>query len=262
MDPRNYQTLKEEVLPRMGFGGVFDDQLQPAMQQGKPEFSLQVPASFGTDKMNYELVFQKNKKDTNDQRYYLNEVKVVLEKPEAPKKEYTFQLFNQTGFNASQMYNAMDGRYVHSEFRGKSNNQVSVWTTIQETQKEGKIVTSDRRVYENSSNFNLVKAMSALPLAAMSQEQKENALQNMRDGHKASVIIKTDTGRESVTLVAQPHVGEIAVFNLKGERLHLDKANVQGVAPVFELPPLTKSLVEAADKKDKTQEQKQGTKVR
>lgn len=251
MNAENYEYLTEQVLPRLGFPQALDDTLLAKMKVGGDMIKLEAVGNFGKDKMEYSLHLEKV-----EDRYYLNAVKATITKENEQPQSHTFSLYSQKGYNADEMYNMMDNRFVYREFM-KDGEKLGRWSTVDLLKKDENGNGILRSYYDNTTNFNLVIELGKLPLTYMSPQDKESLIRDMKAGEPGIASIKRPDGsRERVSLVPKPNIGTILLFDKEGKKIKLDQKKIQGVdnrkftvkeEVVQEIPPATTKLLEKAN---------------
>jgi hypothetical protein len=257
MNGENYQYLTEEVLPRLGFPQALDDQLLTKMKKGGDTITLEAIGNFGKDgkdRMEYAFHLEYNKETD---RYYLNAIRATLTKENEQPLTHNFSLFAQKGYNADEMYNMLDGRFVYREFNNRvTGDNLSRWSKVDPVRKDEDGNSILRSLYDNNTKFNLVVALGELPLTYMSQTDKEKLIRDMQQGDPNSLVTirKPDGSRQTVTLLARPDVGAIYMYDKEGKRLMLEEKRIQGVDKKFtvkdentEVPSITAKLMEKAE---------------
>lgn len=229
----NYQEIVNTVLPKFKLEGMVDADLgqnmATAIAKGQPSFKATgYEQKKDGDLVQIDLKFEKSKNPRDENRYFLNEAKMTVTKPNGTEAEHTFRIFNQTGFNKDQMYNAMEGRHVYGTYLDSNKNEQRIWTTVNLNAKDENGNTMERRHYENSNGFNVAREYGNLPISGRSQMEKENDLKGLRDGEKVEVPIKLPDGNRILAdIVAQPTVGNIGAYTKQGERIDLEQGRTQ-----------------------------------
>lgn len=256
MNAENYQYLTEEVLPRLGFSQVLDDQLLSKMKIGSDTITLNAIGNFGkdgNDKMEYVFQLEYNKEAD---RYYLNAIKGTLTKENEQPLTHNFSLFAQKGYNAEEMYGMLDNRFVYKETR-INGETLGRWSKVHPTMKDEDGNSILRSLYDRTTKFSLVVELGKLPLVNMSQADKEALIRDLQQGDPncLATIKKPDGSREKVSLVARPDVGTIYMYDKEGKRISLGESKIQGMEKKFVvkddsskkgIPSITAKIMEKA----------------
>ncbi|GEP94531.1 hypothetical protein [Chitinophaga cymbidii] len=222
MNGENYVFLTEQVLPRLGFGGVLDDELFAKMKKGGDSIILNATGTFGSDQMKYDLELVKK-----DDRYYLNNISATISRENEDPQTHKFSLYAQNGYTADEMYNMMnkaDGHlFVYREFM-KEGERVGRWSTIDLTRKDDNDNGILRSYYDNTTHFNLVVELGKLPLQNLSRDDKEKLISEMKQGNPGMAVVKKPDGvKERVSLIAKPNIGVIEVRDKEGQKIKFEQ---------------------------------------
>jgi hypothetical protein len=247
MEQRNFQYLTEEVLPKLGFAGVLDKELETKMKGGEPEIELRASSKKADTEMLYALKLRKGDGDF----YFLNSVKATRTDKDMKPVEQTFGLFKQTGYTAEEMKNMLrEGASVYRTYR-REGQTVGRWTRLDlgKTNEEGNHPM--RSYYDSNTNFNLARELSKLPVIHASQEEKEILLKALQGGERASVAIRQNGQKERMYIEATPHLGVLTLFNSKMEKITMNnntmavvKDEKKETKATEQLPDTTRQLMQ------------------
>ncbi len=244
MVQKNLDYIIERVLPNLGFGEVpIENALSARMALDLPSFAIHLSKKDNSNnEMKYELKF-----DKSGEMYYLNAINAELKKPNAEPIKNEFRLYNQRGFNADQMKNLLEGRSVYRYFINKEKQRVGVWSHLDfnTTNENGNPLL--RQSYENSMNFNLASALSALPNFNATQQEKEILMKSLQDGDLTSISLKRGGVREIIYLEAAPHKNMLVAYNSNMEKIELTRSTMHVVQNEKVIPETTKRMIEKAE---------------
>ena len=245
MVEKNYQFLSE-TLSQLGFGDTLNDALRTKMKLGMPEFELKAKDTYDKDQMLYSLKFAK--KEDGD-FYFLNAFNAKLTKENGETVSQNFPLYKQRGYSAEESYNLLSGRAVYKTFT-KEGERVGRWSRLDFTSQNEKGNFTLKSYYDNTSNFNLVKELSKLPLMATAQEEKEALIRGLQKGNREPVIVKQQGQRERMYVEATPQQQKVTLYNNSLEKVNLSNNKMQVVQDEKQegkLPEMTKKLMEKAN---------------
>lgn len=256
MNEGNYEFITETVFPRFGIPQSLEQELMTQMKNGADTIVLSAAGQMDKSTTEFSFKFDYNAKDD---RYYLNTVQASLTKENGEARSHEFRVFNQRGYDVEEMSKLLDGKFVYKEVQreGKDYNH---WATISATQKDEDGNNIMRRLYDNTTKFNLATEVSKLPLAYMSQDDKEKLLREMRQGEAGTASIKKQDGsKERVNLYPRPDIGRIDVINKDGHRLRFGEEKLHAVG---ENKVTEKLIVKSGEENGtKGEEKKQGRKA-
>jgi hypothetical protein len=259
MEMKNFNYFIEDVLPQLGFNGIFNDALKTQMQLGMKEFELKAIAKKGETEMLYALKFEKKEGDY----YFLNAIKAARTDKGMDPVEQTFALFKQRGYNADEMKNMLrEGGSVYRTFR-KEGETVGRWTKLDLGKSNEDGNHPMRSYYDNTTGFNLAREISTLPVIHASQEEKELLIKALQSGERVPVSMKQNGQKERMFIEATPYLGRLTVYNNKMEKVAFlnntmevvkDQKNdlainasipkINGAQSVEKLPDTTKELMQ------------------
>lgn len=240
MTEENYSFLARS-LGKLGFEDTLNGTLQKKMEEGQLSFELKAKVNHGKDNMVHELQFERKK----ESGYYFLQAQNVTLISEQGELKQRFPFFNQTGFNNDETYNLMKGRAVRNNIR-KEGQEITRWTYLDlkaPRNEKGNIVFRNPR--EEDLNFNLVKAVSNLPMQSLSEKEKEDLLKGLQQGNLMEVTLRLNGRLEKAHLQADPVYNRILVFNSQMEKINLSNSKIQVLEEEKkDLPDTTKKLME------------------
>ena len=256
MNEDNYQFLTR-ALAKFGFEDSLNDALHTKMKLNFQAFDLKAQVKHGADVMIHDLHFERK----NDKGFYfLNSETVTLQKENQEAITQKFAFFNQKGFSNEEAYNLMSGRPVRNTVV-INDESVTRWTYIDfnaEKNKNGNYVF--RNPKEDDLNFNLVTALSKLPIQNLSPQEKEAMLQGLRSGNLVPASLKVEGVWERTYLEANPLMGKINVYDANLNKIALSNSKIQVLADDTTLKNVPEAVVKLLDK-DQSQGQGRGKKI-
>lgn len=223
----NYEFITTTVLPRHGVGGVFDKKLETEMDKGVSVIQLKAEKKFDENKMEYTFRLEKSE---NDNRYYLNRVDATLTTKNGEVQNQLFRIYNQRGFDVDQMFNLMEGRYVHKEYF-KNGVQKSGWSGVDHNRKDDDGNSIIRTFSDELTKFNVVVALGKIPTGYMNQTDKEAMIAALKNGDPVTTFVKMPDGtREKASLVVQPQLNAIFAYDKDGKKINFETKQSKVVA--------------------------------
>lgn len=223
----NYDYITEQVLPRFGVGGVFDKKIETEMDKGAAVIELKAATMYDNNKIQYAFRLEKSE---NDNRYYLNRVDAELTRKNGEVQNQVFRIYNQRGFDIKQMYNLMEGRFVHREYL-RDGERKSGWSFVDHNRKDDDGNSIVRTYSDEITKFNLTVSLGKVPTGYMNQNDKEALVTSLRNGDLVSQFVKMPDGtREKADLVVLPHLNTIAAYDKDGKKINFEAKQSKLVA--------------------------------
>jgi len=223
----NFDYLSEQVFPRFGVDGVFNKKLEAEMDKGVPIIELKAQTTYDENKIQFTFNVEKSE---SDNRYYLNRVDAQLTRKNGEVQDQTFRIYNQRGMDIKQMYNVMEGRFVYREYL-REGERKSGWSFVDHNRKDDMGKPIVRTYSDDITKFNLVAAVSKIPMPYMSQTDKEAMLTGLRNGDPISAFVKMPDGtREKADLVVQPNLNVVFAYDKAGNKINFDNKQSKVVA--------------------------------
>jgi hypothetical protein len=233
MNEQNVKFL-EDSLFYLGFGEKLNEPLEAAMQQGNPEFQLQLTHEYavpGTgqqsespakDKMDYELNFKRGK---DSDMYFFNSYKAKLATPQNETREQLFYVNKNKGVTAKEAYNLLSGRAVNKNLVNKGGERYNAWLQLDFSGKDehGNYLN---KVYHENYDYKLEDALSRLPLKNQ-KDGSENLISSLKKGNLSPVTFSEDGKDIKRYLAANPKYKSMDVYDENGKAVMYKKKEPQ-----------------------------------
>jgi hypothetical protein len=273
MNQENVEFLVDN-LARHGFQHpAIEQQLKTKMTLGLPEFEVTgMKFTFGEDVVVYSAKFGKGEPKPDQPRnqepiYYLNGFKADLTLQNGKNQKVEFTLYKQQGFNANQMHKLAIGRPVYKLPRGEEGRWAKV--DFKNTNDDG--FAKVRNYYDGTTNFNLEREIDKLQIPWANQQDKANAITDLKNGEIISATFKVDGKRETQHIGVSPQIGGLTIYNDKGEILRHTNTQTMEMMPETgvtkgqntdkkNLPDQTMQMMDSMNE-DKKEGKKQGKKA-
>jgi hypothetical protein len=216
MNQENYEFLVD-TMARHGFTHpMIEQQLKTKMTLGTPEFEIPgMKFTFDKDVVVYAAKFGKGEqKGDQEAIYYLNGFKADITLENGINHKAEFPLYNQRGNNKDQMHNLMLGRPVYKAPRAGEEGR---WAKVDFKTTNDDGFARVRNYYDNSTGFNLERELDKLGIPWANQQDKANAITDLRNGELVSASYKVSGKRETQHIGVTPQIGGLVVYNDKME---------------------------------------------
>jgi hypothetical protein len=256
MNEDNYQFLTR-ALGKLGFEDSLNDALRTKMQLNMSTIDLKAKVTHGQDSMTHELHFERKKENGF---YFLNSQQVTLSRPGKEDVTQSFPFYNQKGFSNDEAHNLMSGRSVHNTITVEGQS-IPRWTYIDfnsEKNKKGNYVF--RNPKDEDLKYDLLAAVSKLPIQNMSPAEKEGLLKSLRNGDLVESTLKVDGRWEKTYLEANPQMRMINVYNSDMQKITLSNNKIQVLAEENNVKPLPDATTRILNK-EQSQGQGQSKKI-
>lgn len=225
----NYDYLTETVFPRFGVEGVFNKKLETEMDKGIPVIELKAGTTYKSNEDQMIVTFRVEKSDSDD-KYYLNRADASLTRKDGEVQKQVFRIYNQRGFDIDQMHNIMEGRFVHREYL-RDGERKSGWSFLDHNRKDDLGNSIVRTLSDDITKFNLLTALSKIPMEYMPQNKKEEMLIALKNGDPISKFVKAPDGtRKEADLLVQPQSGTVVAYDKEGNKISFDNKQSKIVA--------------------------------
>ncbi|WP_127127878.1 hypothetical protein [Pseudoflavitalea rhizosphaerae] len=236
------------------------------------EWSLSIDDTIRGKKVNAEYTFSKSETNPDDPKYYFSKAKgITLAQDGTIEVEQEFKVISQRFVNMEKMLGLLNGNPVSYDYFKKGENKPY----------EGYLqldAVGELKLYANSTtNFNLIRKLSEIPLHKMTQQQKEKMIHDVNHGFPPTVEVKMPDGSiQKAKLEIHPKIGAVLAKDMEGNRLRFSEgmqvlSSGPKINPVSESPkkeetkvtPATQALINKADSKKNNpqKETKPGKKV-
>lgn len=251
MNNENLQYLNDNIK-YLGFGENLQTELEKNINEGKQDFQLHHRTEFNNKPFEATLNFKKS--DKSDM-YFFNNYQAVLEKSNGQKMEQTFYLNKGKGVTAKEAYNLLDGRAVHKEMVTKEGQPYKAWIQLDKENKD-KSNNFEMKQFHENYGFDLKEAVSKLPLAELSDTEKEKALlYSLQKGNVQSVSVEIDGSSQKIFIEADPQFKKVTAYD-SNMKLMNNEAVVKIQNPVNPAVGNAKEEIANDKKKDLKQEAK------
>lgn len=228
---KNLEYL-QKLTGYLGFSDKLNSVLESAISRELPKFTLGIsnvhrPLEIKdvnaqkTDYIQYELNFNRGKEDV----YYLNTMAVTLHKTgESVPRQQIFDLERDHRITALQAYKLLSGTsfekdiYVRPKGAGADadkSEKIPAWfkLNLDITDANG---NHPLKTLRPEYGFNLEETLAKYPFKGLEKEQQRTeALRNLRNGNYAEAFIKDGRKELPVLLAANPQMKLIDVYDLQ-----------------------------------------------
>lgn len=223
MNEKNLDYLKD-TLKYLGFGEAAATQLERALKEGKPEFTISVQAEYNRQQVEALLHFRKS---NQTELYFFNKYDATLKQgtDAAAYRQATFHINKGNGMTLKEAFNLLNGRAVYKNLERKDGQAYQAWVQLDLKQKDsnGQYPVN---MYHQRYGFDLEKVLAAHPIKELQDgAQKEALLRSLQKGNLQSVTMLTEVGQERRFLEAAPQFKSINQYDeqLKPIRNQQDK---------------------------------------
>lgn len=242
---KNLEFIEKYILPNIGLNDV--DGLPAIIKQkldsGEPQWSFSITDNIRGKNVQGEYIFSKSETNADDPNSYLSAVKGrIIANDGTMEHEQEFRVVNQRFVNMEKMLGLMNGNAVSFDYFKKGERSPSQGYLMVDA--EGAL-----KLYANSTtNFNLARAMSAIPLHKISQQQKEKMTYDINHGFPPIGDVKMpDASIQKAKLELHPKIGALLAKDLDGNRLFF-KESMKVISEVPKLSPIPNNGIKKDDK--------------
>src|ERR1700676_454312 len=178
MNQENLKFLQDRLFYLGTEKRLFPD-LEKAIGEGKPEFTLAFSNHYDKDKLSTNLHFRKSE---NSDLYFLNRYDASLQKPAQESRTQTFYLDHGKGVTMKEAYNLLDGRSVNKDLKNKEGVSYNSWLKLDLNNKEEngnyKVVQ-----YHKNYGYDLQSELFKLPIPPMTAEDLKKLVSSLERGN-------------------------------------------------------------------------------
>ncbi|WP_293299809.1 hypothetical protein [Pedobacter sp. UBA4863] len=227
MKKDNLEYLKEQIK-FAGFGDAMDVKLQEMLEKGQPEFTLAHEHSFGRDKVEAQLHF--NKSDQGN--YFFNKYELMLNKENGeavkqvfhqnpPKEglvrtaddpEGTKQWIN-TNISLKEAFNLLAGRAINKDLVNRQGEAYNSWVQLnfKETEASGNF---KKEYFSEKYGYDMEAALKVHPIKELGNDEDRNKLiESLHKGNRQQVTFTIGDKEEKRFLQANPKYKTIDVYD-------------------------------------------------
>ena len=243
---KNLEFIEKYILPNLGLSDVpgLPEHIKAKLDEGLSQWSFAINDKVRGKDVNAEYIFSKSETNSDDPNSYLSAVKGrVIGNDGTIEHEQEFRVVNQRFVPMEKMLGLMTNNNAVSFDYFKDGDRIPRHGYLQ-INAEGEL-----KLYANATtNFNLARALSEIPLHKMTALQKEKMIYDINNGFPPTVEVKMPDGSiQKAKLEIHPKIGAVIAKDLDGNRLLFK----EGMKIISDAPKL--NIVKDGTKKDENE---------
>ncbi len=231
----NYQFLTE-TLSGLGFENFLNDELRTKMNLGLEKFEIKRDRQKDeSEYTRFTVSFERGRKDEFKDRMFLNRIVASDRNVNGEiKATAEFKIFKKNGFNVNEMINLLEGRPVHRE-RNLNGEMDPKWFRLDIKNPNEDGIVPIMSYPENVARINIDKELSKLNIIWKSRDEKNEAILDLKSGHRIYATARIDGRLEPIGIEVSPQITPgLAVMNKEGDIIKYTNAQTQSMKVVNE----------------------------
>jgi hypothetical protein len=221
MNQKNIDYL-EKGLYYTGFGIEVNKALNEHIAKATPAFSIPLEMTVAGKETSFRLDFKQSEKEPS--MYFFNGYQATLKSD--PEKAQFFSINKNHGITTREAVNLLEGRAVAKSTKGEDGKLYEIWTQIDYFSAKKDNGNYNRNVYFPAHGFDAAKALNDLPLKKNEgKELPQWILSSIKKGNAVTVDMIIEGEERKASMVANPQIRTIDVFDDKGKRIMQGNGN-------------------------------------
>jgi hypothetical protein len=211
MNTQNVEFLKKSLL-NLGFGEGLNKELEKAIADKEPEFTLGISHEFNHKRIDYLLNF---KAGNQNDMYFFNRYDANLRHPENQAKDVlqSFYINKGHGITAKEAFNLMEGRSVHKQLTNLENQKYQAWIVLD---KDNLMDNGNKKIrqYHEKYGFDVEKVISGKGIKEMDDPKtRDELLRSLKKGNAQQITVAGDSGDKKYYMSANPQFKTVDLYD-------------------------------------------------